>query len=352
MESAMPKDIKSEIRALSERMVQDFLFYPDGKRLPSYRNLLTHYACSRQTLNLALVQLKREGCIHTEPRAGMFVSRRRKSSKKRVLFLRVDWPCVHAERFSEQFRAEFRDRGFAYSEIRYNPDNLNSALRELKSSMADVLVLWLERGDMEKISILQDLAVPIVFFDSGISLYHTDILDLQQEMFGMMAAKYLLENGHRRTAALITAPLGLTCRGKVNGFLNYMHVNGIEPEVIDCRLKHGDASEAQAEEFLFDLFRKQPPRFTGCFSVNSKPFFQVMRRLDLPEAKRICVVNGNGIFCPPPHTPSASIVFDFKKTVKTLSDGIDEIFHGGTFGCRYVSPKLIEHKKIQGANAV
>ena len=341
----MPKDIGMEVSSLSEKLMQDFLFFPEGKRLPSYRTLLTQYGCSRQTLNLVLQRLKRRGYLRTEPRAGMFLCEGGKSQKKRVLFLRVDWPCPHAELFSGMIRSEFKKRkSCAFSEIRYCTENLNSVLRGLDRSMADVIILWLEKGDMEKISILSQLGIPVIFFDSGIALFHADLLDLQQELFGMLAADYLLRHGHRRAAAVITEPLGLTCRKKISGFLNYMRVNGVDVEVIDCHLKNGESSEARAEEFLMEYFRMRGMAFTGCFVTNSEPLVRVLHDLGTSAAERLCIVNGSGLPASSSCSIAASIVFDVEKTVDMLVDGVEALFRGEPFGCRYVSPKIMEHQ--------
>ena len=160
----MLNNIRSDVLKLAQQFMHDFLFYAGGKRLPSYRMLLRRYDCSRQTLTLALQELKQKGILRTEIRSGMFIREDSKVRQKRVLFLRVDWPCPHAELFSRRIRAEFRKRNFcAYSEIRYDSENLNVFLRSLDSSIADVLVLWLEKGDVEKVSILAHLDVPVVF---------------------------------------------------------------------------------------------------------------------------------------------------------------------------------------------
>lgn len=338
----MPKNIRSDVLKLAEKLMQDFLFYAGGKRLPSYRMLLRRYDCSRQTLTLALQELKQKGILRTEIRSGMFIREDSKVRQKRVLFLRVDWPCPHAELFSRRIRAEFRKRNFcAYSEIRYDSENLNVFLRSLNSSIADVLVLWLEKGDVEKVSILAHLDVPVVFFDSGMMLYNADILDLQQEMFGMMAAEYLLKKGHRKTAVIVTEPFGLTCRKKVTGFLNYMRVNGVEPRLIDCQLRNGEASEAQAEDFLEEYFQNNPFDFSGCFVTNSIPLMRLLKKKGDCFEKKFCIVNGSGLLNPALLDPSANILFDIDSAVVTLVDGVEAILRGEPFGWRSIPPKLV-----------
>ncbi len=338
----MPKNIRAQVLNLTEKLMQDFLFYAEGKRLPSYRMLLRRYDCSRQTLTLALQELKQKGILRTESRSGMFIRKDSKMRQKRVLFLRVDWPCLHAELFSRQIRAEFQKRNFcAYSEIRYDPENLNDSLRRLEPSIADVLVVWLEKGDMEKVSILAHLGIPVVFFDSGMMLYNASILDLQQEMFGMMAAEYLLKKGHRKTAVIVTEPFGLTCRKKVTGFLNYMRVNGIEPGLIDCQQRNGEASEALAEDFLEEYFQNNPFDFSGCFVTNSIPLVRLLKKKGEKVEKKICIVNGSGLLNSDLLAPSANILFDIDSAVVALVDGVEAILRGEPFGWRTIPPKLV-----------
>ena len=126
----MPKNIEKGIRGLYEKLKREFQFYQPGMRLPSMRVLEMRHQCSRQTLKYALDRLKKENIIYTKDRSGMFVSSRKQNQTiRRILFIRVDWPCTHANEMSEVFQETFRKHpGYVFIEMRYPPLDLENFL--------------------------------------------------------------------------------------------------------------------------------------------------------------------------------------------------------------------------------
>lgn len=123
----MPKSIAHQVTALYEILQHEFALLPTGRQLPAYRALLKKYGCSRQTLSRTLQLLIENGVIYSEERSGIFASGKFTSDLYRILFIRVDWCCEHADRFSEAIRREIsKRRNFHYIELRYPPQNCDS----------------------------------------------------------------------------------------------------------------------------------------------------------------------------------------------------------------------------------
>ena len=347
----MPKVIDMEIAAVSEQLRSRFLLYKEGERLPSYRSLLESCRCSRQTLNHVLERLVKEQVLWSEPRRGMFACGRGRAPVRRILFVRVDWNCEHANRISEELKYEFSRRSnYVYTEERYAPDRLVEYLGSLKQLHCDLLILWLEEVEPAVLLRLYELNVPLVFFDCGIMLHGASILDMQEELVGMLAAKHLVENGHRRIALLITEPKGLTCTKKINGFCDCLRLYGITPRIIDCNIRHGEASRSTSGDFLQEYFQSHRIDFTACFAMSDYSALAVMETFKalgkrIPDDISIIGCQGEmaGEKCDPPLT---TIIFDAQEIAGALASGIDGYFAGGGFGIRRVPPVLIKRGSV------
>ena len=347
----MPKMIDAEVAAVSEQLRNQFLLYREGERLPSYRSPLESCRCSRQTLTLVLRRLAKERVVRSEPRRGMFACGGG-GRVRRILFFRVDWNCEHANRISEELQYEFSlRRNYVYTEQRYAPDQLEREIGKFSQRHCDLLILWLEEVEPQILLSLFRLRIPMVFFDCGIMLHGAAILDMQEELMGMLAAKHLVENGHRRIALLLTEPKGLTCTKKINGFCDYLHLYGITPRLVDCNIRHGEASRSTCGDFLLEYFQAHRIDFTACFAMSDYSALAVMESFKvlgkrIPDEISIVGCQGEmaGEKCDPPLT---TVVFDAREIARKLAAGVDGFFAGGDFGICRVPPLLIPRGSVR-----
>lgn len=349
----MPKNIEKEIRGLYEKLKREFQFYQPEMRLPSMRVLEMRHQCSRQTLKYALDRLKKENIIYTKDRSGMFVSSRKQNQTiRRILFIRVDWPCTHANEMSEVFQETFRKHpGYVFIEMRYPPLDLENFLNILKTISADLVILWLEKLHPSSLLNLCNLGIPTLFFDCGFKIPYADIFDLQEYMFGMIAAKELISRGHRKLAFLLTEPLGMTCREKLNGFCDYARINGINPEVIGCKLYNGEVSSTPSLRYLTRYFAEHPIRFTGCFASNSDTALKLFKHLGKRVPDDISLIACSTW----KQTQSASVreacvCFDTEKIANELFSSVDAYFHGKSLGIHRVPPRFFEGYSLKTIN--
>ena len=343
----MPKNIQMEVRNLTEKLKREFCFFQKGSRLPSVRELLASHFCSRQTLKLALDQLKEEGIIRSETRSGLFLCGGERNVKN-VLFIRVDWPVLHADELSEKLEMVFGEcPGIRFLEMRYPPRELERFLDGLGCFSADLVILWLETVYPKTLLHLFEIGMPVVFFDCGIDLPHAWTFDLQEYMVGMMAAEKLAERGHRKIAYLVDEPVGMTCRAKINGFRDYSWLHHLEAEVIEFGLVNGEHSLSQANELLISYFSRHPIRFSGCFCGH----FNLCRDVFVSCGKRIpedvsvisldtrtrCETHGGKI---------AEICYDIDRIAADLAKGVKNFFRTGSFGSYRVKPLFYDGKSL------
>ncbi len=347
----MPKKIDMDVMRLYQEMRGEIELFPRGTRLPSFREQLVRRACSRQTLIRALSELERDGIIYREQRNGIFANRTMSGETHRIVLVRVDWNCEHAERFSVAFRREMKKRRkYSYTELRFPPRNNRDFWKKLEQITADLMVLWLENLPPEQMLKFCTMPCRTVFFDCGVMLDDIAIFDLQEELIGMMAARFLVKHGHRRIALLITEPQGLTCRKKVNGFLDYLHLEKIEPQIIDFQAHRGDATQSFVYDFLSDYLKRNRVDFSACFALSDSTLLGVVKALTeagfkIPEQISVIGCQGEmaGEYSSP---PLSTIIFDMERAAKMLAVGIDEVFAGGQFGIRRIAPVLIERQSV------
>ena len=344
----MPKNIDRQVDELYEMLKSGIELFPAGKRLPSTRSLLATHHCSRQTLVRALRRLEQEGSIRLLERNGIFVNVDGKRKVRQLLFVRVDWCSEQAERFSRKFGEEFARRpGYRFTELRYPPEQCWTFLERLRETTADVLIVWLEElSPIRFLKLLSRRKLPIILFASGLLLYGSSALDLQESTVGMLAARHLLDLGHRRVALLLSEPMKQTSFQIATGFRDYLNLHGIEPEIIDCHVRSGDASHSRTYDELYRRFSERAPGFTGCFALSDCSAISAMKALQdngfrVPQDVSVigCQCESAGEISDPPLT---TVKFDTEKIASALADGIDDLFAGIPFGIRRVPPILVK----------
>ncbi|MDD3154537.1 MAG: GntR family transcriptional regulator [Victivallaceae bacterium] len=151
----MPKNINDDVQKLYQALKQSFQFYQPGMRLPTTRDLLTKYSCSRQTLKRALTELEKEKIIDARRRSGLFLRERVDSSIRRIIFVRVDWPCSHADEISNLLNRKFAMMPqYHFIEMRYSPRHLEDFIGTINSSQPGIAICaWLKTEDRKWIAL-------------------------------------------------------------------------------------------------------------------------------------------------------------------------------------------------------
>ncbi len=347
----MPKNIDSRVDALYETLRREIELFPADKQLPPFRALMERHSCSRQTLTRAIRRLVDGNAVRLEKRRGMFTNADGNRLIRRVLFVRVDWCSDSAERFSRAFREVFSARpSIEFTELRYPPERCCEFLENLNQTVADALIVWPEDLPPEQLLRLLSLRLPVILFASGVLLCGSNAFDLQEAEAGMLAARHLLDHGHRRIALLVTEPMKQTTFQIVNGFTDYLHLHGVTPRIIDCRIRSGEASFSKSYEVLRHRFFRSSPEFTGCFVLSDRSALEAIRvfgELGLRVPKDISVIGYQdepaGARASPPLT---SIRFDVERIAALLAGGVDGLFSGIPFGIRRTPPVLVERASV------
>lgn len=103
-------------------------------------------------------------------------------------------------------------------------------LRVLAERQVDGLLVMSSRGERRHEEILRDRRLPIVLVDREVEGLAADVVEVDHELGGLLAARHLLELGHREIAC-ITGPLELSsARQRLEGFRRALREAGLRPD--------------------------------------------------------------------------------------------------------------------------
>ncbi|WP_395403267.1 LacI family DNA-binding transcriptional regulator [Pseudoduganella sp. UC29_106] len=157
-------------------------------------------------------------------------------------------------------------------------------LQVLMEKRIDGLILVASGGDAELSARLQHLPIPTVLVDREVAGVEADFVEADHEEGGYLAARYLIELGHRDIAC-VSGPIDLPpSRARVEGYLRALKEAGLRFR-LDCLVRSDFTSEGGYQAFSQLLALAKPP--TAIFASN-----------DLMAIGGICAASARGVRVP------------------------------------------------------
>ncbi len=350
----MAKIISGEIERMYEVLIQELDSRQSGQRLGSFAKLQTKHGCSRRVLEHALQRLVTERLVEVKPKNGIFVRSRRNPSEHRVVVVHADWPAEYWQVLDDKLERAFQAMpGFRFSRMYLPPAIADRPWLSMNRTTGDLFLLTysFHHCTQEETARLLGCGVPIVFLENHMVCDALNTIDSEPEYTGMLAAEYLLRNGHRKLAVIISETMDHCVRRELNGFLRYAQLHGVTPQWIDCR--HGDreSSLGATEEAFQRYLRQNGATFTACFVLSvfsadgvyraaralgySIPDdFSVIANTEVPSAAR---------FAP----PLTTVARDIDGYAREICTGAKQLFQGRPFGIHRVPSHLIKRSSVR-----
>mgnify|MGYP002769824595 CR=1 FL=1 len=349
----MPKNIDSEIEKLYLNLCTELDHFKQGEQFCSVREIMRKHAVSRRTVEKALARLESERQVVIEPASGIFVSRSRCKKSFIIASVHCDWPAEYWRNLDSALEEELRKYpDFKFNRAFFEPES-GDYLRHLKSLHVDAILLTLPTHSLScpEVAAVLDLPVPVIFLENNILCGGIHCIDSQPEYSGMMAADCLIRNGHEKLALILSEPFGIGTNRRNEGFLGYARLHGIEPVVIDCEVKSGEASCAKAHDKILENLERNGLTFTGCCAMSDYSALGIIgafKEFGLHVPEDVSIVGAGGIassahFDP----PLTTIANDIPGTVCAIVEGLRVLFDGGNFGIRTVPSILIERQSVR-----
>lgn len=354
----MPKRIDSQLQALYLKLSVDLASREAGARLPSFTEIRARYGCTRRVLELALGQLAADGIIKILPRRGVFINPRQDLSQCRVMIVHTDWPQEYQavlDRRLEKAISALPNATFLRRLVPPMPTS-EDFCRWLTRKNADIAILCCNFHKFSQHDAAKILAceIPLIFLENHLVCHAVNLIDSMPEYSGMLAADYLIRNGHRKIACVQTDLVDICLRRELDGFYRYLALHNIVPELIDCRHPPCESSYASAEEKSKCYLEKHGLNFTGAFVSSvfaAKGFYAALNSLGYSIPGDVSVIANSEVpsaaaFDP----PLSTIARDFNGYVKTAVKMIQQIRCGEHPGIISVPSYLIDRQSMRNLN--
>ncbi|NLX20544.1 MAG: LacI family transcriptional regulator [Phycisphaerae bacterium] len=342
--------MKAKHEQLAERLKATILKAEPGTRLPSVRQIARKSRVSHLTVSRAMDLLEDQEFVLRRPALGIFTARPRgkraddRSLKRRILLLVPDdWDME----IPLLIRKTLTERGFLSVLQRYD-------MRERPGR-------WLPRLTYDGIAFvgfcppemlpeLRKRNVP--FVAQGVQFAHTGVDHTcgDERMVGVMAARHLVELGHRRVAMLVNEPRSPDIEERIEGFSIQCRGMGVEPTVFDCAMIWGDDHRRRAKEMIERQFKHGRFPHTGLFAVGdagAASALQVFYEHHVRVPQEVSVIGcGNSpesaYLCP----ALTTLAFDLHDRARAFVDILEQRFAGDRSPqiAKMFAPHLIERK--------
>lgn len=353
----MPRNIQPDIERVHRRLNGVLTECTPGERLPSYGKLMARCRCSRRVLERALDLLRSEELIRIEPQRGIFVRKRPEPDERRVVIVHTDWASEYWQTLDAKFEQAFAAQpGYRLSRMLFAPGAGMDFCRRLNRKMADAVLLTYAFTDSSQAEVARLLScdVPLIFLENHISCMGLCSIDSEPEYSGMLAAECLLRNGHRKIAVVISGNIDLCVQRENDGFIRYLQLHGVMPQLINCRHVDGESAFASTEEAIGRYLRKHGVTFTGCFVQGvfaAQGIYRAAASLGYSIPGDFSVIANSEVpsaaHCKPPLT---TVARDFDGYAREVLAGLEELFQGRPFGVRRVPSLLIERGSVRNLN--
>lgn len=353
----MPRNIQPDIERVHRRLSGVLEECTPGDRLPSYGRLMARCRCSRRVLERALELLRSEELIRIEPQKGIFVRKRPEPDERRIVIVHTDWASEYWQTLDAKFEQAFAAHpGYRLSRMLFAPGTGVDFCRRLNRKLADAVLLTYAFTDSSQADVARLLSsdVPLIFLENHISCRGLAAIDSEPEYTGMLAADCLLRNGHRRIAVVFSGNIDLCVHRENDGFIRYLQLHGVTPQLIDCRHVDGESALASTEEAIGRYLRKHGVTFTGCFVQGvfaARGIYRAAASLGYSIPGDFSVIANSEVpsaaHCKPPLT---TVARDFDGYAREVLAGLEELFQGRPFGVRRVPSLLIERGSVRNLN--
>ncbi len=349
----MSRDISPQVNFLYEKLLLELNHFVASRRFFSIRELMSRYRMSRRVVEKVLTRLEEEQRIRIEPARGIFV-RERRGSTRIITSVRCDWAAEWPEELDAAVEKEVQKHpDWVFTRAFFSPDSGVRFVEFLKEVHGDAILLRLPFVKLTQQLIVRILSLPfpVIFWGNDVVCEGVNALDSNPELAGMLVAEYLIRNGHRRIALVLSEPQNISSWRRNSTFLSYLRLHGLAPTVIDCEIRSGEASLAKTHDRMVAYFKTHGADFSACFATSDYSAFGIVsacRECGFEVPDDISVI-GAGNISSASHSqpPLTSIADDLPGIARTFGEGLVELFNGGYFGIRTVSPYLVERQSVR-----
>jgi GntR family transcriptional regulator of arabinose operon len=325
--------MQTKYEILADRLKKMIMTLEPGMKLPSVREIERKNEVSRFTITRAMNLLEEEGYLIRRSTVGAYSSRPEHKTNqldikiRRVLILATDYLDVP---FVKTLQQTLTSRGYL---SRLRTYDLREPAEKWLPRVRFEGMIFLGSCPAEVVSVLQKRNIPFVC--QGVRYAHQDVDNTcgDERMAGSLAAKHLIELGHRKIAVLYHEPHNPDGDERVRGFTNYAQLMNVDARILDCNTPNGSNSRKAAWIHFEDEVKKGLD-FTGLFTISDAGAVAVLHvcynhKIRVPEALSVvgCDDIPDALYLCPSLT---TLKYDYQDRANGLTDILEQRFSGYT----------------------
>lgn len=244
-------EIDNKTNRLCRQLQRRIANMADGEEFPSVRQLISEYKLSQVTVTAAVNQLKEKGCLESFVGRGTFVRRKAVPAHPKMVLLQPDWPSSSLARTARLLEYYALKHGFQFEPV--HRDYRDDLCMYVNDYEADVIVLDSVANDQlnpEQLMSLSRSAAPVIISNNTIPVAEIRYVCGDNVKAGGLAARYLVEMGHRKLGFLFSEPHIISTDSRLRNFEMVASACGCDLEILDCRIVSGERSDRKIREFM------------------------------------------------------------------------------------------------------
>ncbi|MDD3153996.1 MAG: substrate-binding domain-containing protein [Victivallaceae bacterium] len=350
----MPRMIDSEVRAADKKLRKLLSSYEKGARFLSYREMMNRCGTTRRVIEHVLDQWRKEKLIWVEPQSGIYVNHNSQETTRRIVLMHSDWPSEYWQVLDARLeKAITALPGCTFIRKVVDPKAGKEFFRTINKKLGDVILLtyafW--KCNQADVARLLSAEIPIVFLENHISCHGVNCIDSEPEYTGMLAADHLLKNGHRKIAMIVSDSENLCVQRETTGFLRYLELHGVTPEIIYCHPAPCVSTQVWTECVMRSYLAKNGITFTACFVLSVFAALGVIHEIQAYGGTvpgDVSVIANTEVpsaaLCSPPLT---TVSRDFDKYVSEVINGVKNLFNKKPFGQHSARSFLVQRNSVR-----
>lgn len=243
------------------QMKRDITRMPPDTRLQSIRALMRSYSVSQLLIDRTLGRLREEGLLRKRS-DGLYTFLCEEADSQTIALITSNWPStVRME------QTECLKRRAARRNIRILPftHSFRASFRSIRQQehLKAILISPPSPLTAQDIDEIQNSRIPILIINHQYGELNLNFVSASYFEGGMLAAEYLIRNGHRKLALLFSQPHNWCMNQRAAGFLKTAELLGAEVRLLDAKVQSGENADEKVYPFLINFLKHEKPGFTA-----------------------------------------------------------------------------------------
>ena len=335
---------------LYQQMKLDIAGMPPDTRLPSIRALMRSYSVSQLLIDRTLGRLREEGALRKRF-DGLYTYLSEEADSQAIALITSNWPST--VRMEQQ---ECLKRRAALRNLRILPftHSFRTSFRSIRQQEHCKAILISPPSPLtaEDIDQIQNSRIPILIINHQYGELNLHSVSPSYFEGGMLAAEYLIRQGHRKLALLFSQPHNWCMNQRAEGFLKTAELLGAEVRLLDVRVQNGETADEKVYPFLTDFLRRETPEFTALAALcdcTAKTAICAFAAAGYRTPEDISVIGTEGLNASQYFLPPLTCVgVDLAHYMDTVLDAVEELIRNPEQQIRITEPqKIFERESVK-----